>query len=89
MPRTRPTTKPLSYHRHTGQYYITRSGKRIYLGANLDEATERYHRLCLGPDILTSPGSVLTVFGPRFDVEAEGERGFGHGQVVGVELVAQ
>jgi integrase len=50
MPRTRPTCKPLSYHRHTGQYYITRSGKRIYLGADVGEATKRYDRLCLRID---------------------------------------
>ena len=29
------------------------------------------------PAILTSAGLFLTIFGPRFDVEAEGERGFG------------
>ena len=61
MPRTRPTTNPLSYHRHTGQYYITRSGKRIYLGANLDEATERYHRLCLGLGAPERPTSAVGI----------------------------
>ena len=29
------------------------------------------------------------MFGPRFDVEAEGERGFGDRQVAGVQLLAQ
>jgi len=41
------------------------------------------------PDILTCPGSILTIWGPRFDVEAEGERGFGDGGLAGVELVTQ
>ena len=43
----------------------------------------------LTPDILTCPGSFLTIFGPRFDVEAEGERGFWDWQVTGVQLLAQ
>ena len=48
MPRSRPTSNPLSYHKHTGQYYVTRTGKRIYLGADRDEALEKYHRMNLG-----------------------------------------
>ena len=48
MSRSRPTSNPLSYHKHTGQYYITRAGKRIYLGADQVEALEKYHRLNLG-----------------------------------------
>ena len=47
MPRSRPASNPLSFHRHTGQFYVTRGGRRIYLGANRDEAMERYHRLAL------------------------------------------
>jgi hypothetical protein len=41
------------------------------------------------PDILTCRGSFLTIFWPRFDVEAEGEVGLGDDCVAGVELVAQ
>jgi len=48
MPRSRPASNPLSYHKHTGQYYVTRDGKRIYLGADRDEAIEKYHRMALG-----------------------------------------
>ncbi len=52
MSRSRPASNPLSYHKHTGQYYVTRSGKRVYLGADRDEALEKYHRMNLG---LTEP----------------------------------
>lgn len=48
MPRSRPASSPLSFHKATGQYYVTRGGRRIYLGANGEEATARYHRLALG-----------------------------------------
>ena len=48
MSRRRPASNPLSYHKHTGQYYVTRSGKRVYLGANRNEALEKYHRMNLG-----------------------------------------
>ena len=48
MSRSRPASNPLSYHKQTGQYYITRAGKRIYLGAVRDEALEKYHRMNLG-----------------------------------------
>ena len=48
MPRSRLASSPLSYHKHTGQYYVTRGGKRIYLGADRGSATEKYHRLALG-----------------------------------------
>ena len=49
MPRIRPATDPISFHKPTGQYYVTRGGKRIYLGADRSAAVERYHRLNL-PD---------------------------------------
>jgi len=49
MGRSRPATDPLSFHRPTGQHYVTRGGKRIYLGADRDEALKAYHRLSL-PD---------------------------------------
>lgn len=48
MPRSRPASNPLSFHKPTGQYYVTRGGKRIYLGANQEEALNEYHRLALG-----------------------------------------
>ncbi len=48
MPRSRPASKPISYHKHTRQYYITRGGKRIYLGTDEDNALDKYHRLNLG-----------------------------------------
>ncbi len=48
MPRSRPASRPLSYHKHTGQYYVTRKGKRVYLGADEPEALKKYHRLALG-----------------------------------------
>ena len=48
MPRSRPASNPISFHKHTGQYYVTRAGKRIYLGSEPDEALAKYHRLNLG-----------------------------------------
>jgi hypothetical protein len=48
MSRSRPTSNPVSYHRQTKQYYVTRGGKRIYLGADQDEAIRRYHEMGLG-----------------------------------------
>ncbi len=48
MSRSRPASNPLSYHKHTGQYYVTRDRKRVYLGSDHDEAIEKYHRLALG-----------------------------------------
>jgi integrase len=47
MGRSRPATDPISHHKPTGQYYVTRGGKRIYLGADPDEALKEYHRLSL------------------------------------------
>jgi hypothetical protein len=48
MPRTRPSTDPISFHKPTGQFYVTRGGSRVYLGADRDSAIERYHRMALG-----------------------------------------
>ena len=48
MPRSRPTSDPISFHKPTGQYYVTRAGERVYLGADRDAAMERYHRIALG-----------------------------------------
>ena len=48
MSRSRPASNPISYHKHTKQYCVTRGGKRIYLGSDKDQALKRYHRLGLG-----------------------------------------
>ena len=48
MSRSRPASNPISYHKHTKQYYVTRGGKRLYLGSDRDQAIEKYHRLGLG-----------------------------------------
>ena len=48
MSRSRPASNPISFHKHTKQYYVTRGGKRIYLGSNKEEATKKYHKLGLG-----------------------------------------
>jgi len=40
--------KPVSFHKHTKQYYVTRGGKRIYLGSDKEQALIKYHRLGLG-----------------------------------------
>ena len=54
MPRSRPASNPVSYHRHTKQYYVTRGGKRIYLGADKEEAIRRYHEPGLGSEVRIS-----------------------------------
>ena len=48
MSRSRPASNPISFHKHTKQYYVTRGGKRIYLGADKEQALIKYHRLGLG-----------------------------------------
>ncbi len=48
MSRSRPASSPISFHKHTKQYYVTRGGKRIYLGSVKEEAIKKYHRLGLG-----------------------------------------
>ena len=55
MSRSRPASNPLSYHKHTGQYYVTRNRKRVYLGSDHNEAIEKYHRLALGLIIPEKP----------------------------------
>ncbi len=55
MPRSRPASNPLSYHKHTGQYYVTRDAKRIYLGADQEQALDKYHRLALGIAVQEKP----------------------------------
>ena len=48
MSRSRPASNPISYHKHTKQYYIIMGGKRNYLGPDKDKALQRYHQLGLG-----------------------------------------
>ena len=55
MPRSRPATDPVSFHKPTGQYYVTRGGKRRYLGADHDEAIKAFHRLALDRPIEPPP----------------------------------
>ncbi len=48
MSRSRPASNPISFHKHTKQYYVTRGGKRIYLGSDKEEAIKKYHRMGMG-----------------------------------------
>jgi len=48
MSRSRPASNPISYHKYTKQYYITRGGRRIYLGSDKNQALVKYHQLGLG-----------------------------------------
>ena len=48
MSRSRPASNPISFHKHTKQYYVTRGGKRIYLGSDRKRAIKKYHRMGLG-----------------------------------------
>jgi len=55
MRRSRPALAPLSFHKPTGKFYVTRGGKRIYLGADQDAALDKYHRLALGQVVPAEP----------------------------------
>jgi len=48
MSRSRPASNPVSFLKYTKQYYVTRGGKRIYLGSDKEEAIKKYHRLDMG-----------------------------------------
>jgi integrase len=52
MPRSRPASNPISYHKWTKQFYVTRAGKRIYIGSDKEQALKRYHRLGLGFELI-------------------------------------
>lgn len=52
MPRSRPTSNPISYHKWTKQFYVTRAGRRIYLGSDKEQALKKYHRLGLGFELI-------------------------------------
>ena len=58
MPRSRPASNPLSFHKPTGQHYVTRGGRRVYLGANREDALEKYHRMSLGLGASEKPSAV-------------------------------
>jgi hypothetical protein len=47
MSRSGPASNPISYHKRTKQYYITRGGTRIYLGSDKNQALAKYHQLGL------------------------------------------
>ncbi len=61
MPRSRPVSSPLSFHKPTGQYYVTRAGKRVYLGADPDEALDKYKELEFGVPRSESPAVYLPI----------------------------
>ncbi len=62
MSRSRPASNPVSFHKHTKQYYVTRGGKRIYLGSDREYAIQRYHEMGLGlGDQPSRPTPSLTI----------------------------
>jgi integrase len=52
MAGSRPASNPISYHKWTKQFYVTRAGKRIYIGSDKEQALKRYHRLGLGFELI-------------------------------------
>ena len=48
MPRSRPASNPMSFHKATNQYYVTRTRRRIYLGSDKGQAIKRFHEMGLG-----------------------------------------
>jgi len=60
MSRSRPASNPISYHKHTKQYYITRGGRRIYLGTDREGALRKYYEFGLGIQLPKKEG-VITV----------------------------
>jgi hypothetical protein len=77
MPRSRPTSNPISYYKWTRQFYVTRSGRRIYLGPDKEEALKRYTASGLGVAlILQEPASPVEITikelaNPLFSLTAE------------------
>jgi len=59
MSRSRPASNPISFHKHTKQYYVTRNSKRIYLGSDKQEAVRKYHRMGLGIEPQESENMVI------------------------------
>jgi hypothetical protein len=71
MPRSRPASNPVSFHKPTGQYYVTRAGRRIYLGSDREQALRRYHEIGLGietvvPEAPARPTMTLKELANRF-----------------------
>ncbi|MHC4533802.1 MAG: tyrosine-type recombinase/integrase [Planctomycetota bacterium] len=64
MSRSRPASNPISFHKQTKQYYVTRRRKRIYLGTDKDEALKKYYKLELNLESAlqeSSPPIVITI----------------------------
>ena len=64
MSRSRPASNPVSFHKPTNQYYVTRLGRRVYLGSDREQALKRYHEIGLGMQATTheaSPQVTLTL----------------------------
>ena len=62
MPRSRPASNPISYYRHTKQYYITRGCQRIYLDSDKDQAFKKYYQLGLGIEpVQKEPTSPISI----------------------------
>ncbi|MCB9851913.1 MAG: hypothetical protein H6819_02360 [Phycisphaerales bacterium] len=55
MPRTRPASNPISFHKPSGQYYTTRRRRRVYLGTDYGDALARFYRLELGLSPTAAP----------------------------------
>ena len=51
MSRSGPASNPISFHKHTKQYYVTRGGKRTCLGSDKEQALIKYYRLGLGLEL--------------------------------------
>ncbi len=71
MPRSRPASNPVSFHKPTGHYYVTRAGRRIYLGSDREQALRRYHEIGLGietavPEAPARPTMTLKELANRF-----------------------
>jgi hypothetical protein len=64
MPRSRHTSNPVSYHKPTGQYYVTRGGRRVYLGCEKSQALERYFMLGLGFQLAPQEPKAATAVPP-------------------------
>lgn len=59
MGRSRPPSDPISFHGPTGQYYVTRGGRRTFLGTDRAEAIQAYHRLALRAAPVERPQSTV------------------------------
>ena len=48
MPTSRPAGDPVSFPGPSDQYYVTRGGRRLYLGSDREIAMQKFHRLSAG-----------------------------------------